>query len=154
MAARLYRSRTDRMLGGVCGGLGQYLGIDSTLIRIFFALLAIAKGVSALAYLVLWLIVPPEDVAEGTTTEQTIRSSADEIAERARALGDEVREIARGPHAQAGTIAGAGLIVVGAVLLLQGLQLSWLWWFDLDVLWPLLVVLAGVLVLLRRPRGD
>ncbi|OQY30475.1 MAG: hypothetical protein B6243_10405 [Anaerolineaceae bacterium 4572_5.2] len=52
---RLYRSRLDRMLGGVCGGLGEFFGIDSTLIRIAFAL----SGAFWL-YLILLIIVPEE----------------------------------------------------------------------------------------------
>ena len=97
MTTKLYRSEIDKMLGGVCGGLGRYLGIDPTIVRLFFVLLTVANGVGVFIYFVLWLIVPGEDQAEGTTVEETIRASADEIAERARALGDEVRVAAQGP---------------------------------------------------------
>jgi phage shock protein C len=56
---RLYRSRTDKMFAGVCGGLGQYLGMDPTLIRLIFALLAvIGVGSSIIVYLILMLVVP------------------------------------------------------------------------------------------------
>ncbi len=57
---KLYRSRTDRMLGGVCGGLGEYLAIDSTLIRILFIVLAFAGGPGLIAYLIMLFIVPEE----------------------------------------------------------------------------------------------
>ena len=61
---RLYRSRDDRMLAGVCGGLGVYLGIDPTIIRILFVLAAIAGvGGGLLVYLVLALVVPEEPLA-------------------------------------------------------------------------------------------
>ncbi len=55
---KLYRSSTDRMLAGVCGGLGEYLGIDPTLVRLAVALMAIFGGHGLLFYLILWLIVP------------------------------------------------------------------------------------------------
>ena len=56
---KLYRSRTDKMFAGVCGGLGQYLGMDPTLIRLIFALLAvIGVGSSIVVYLILMLVVP------------------------------------------------------------------------------------------------
>jgi len=61
MARRLYRSRTDKMLGGVCGGLGELLDIDPTIIRVVFVLLTIWGGSGALVYLVVWLIAPYKD---------------------------------------------------------------------------------------------
>jgi phage shock protein C len=56
----LYRSRDDRMLAGVCGGLGDYFGVDPTLVRLLFVLLALFTGVGVLAYIVLWIVVPEE----------------------------------------------------------------------------------------------
>lgn len=60
---RLYRSRKDRMIGGVCGGLGAYLDIDPTVIRLLFVLLAFAGGPGLLAYLVMLILVPEEPLA-------------------------------------------------------------------------------------------
>lgn len=57
---RLYRSRDDRMIGGVCGGLADYLNVDPTLIRLLLVLLAFAGGPGIVAYLILWIIVPLE----------------------------------------------------------------------------------------------
>lgn len=59
MAKKLYRSRNDRIISGVCGGLGQYLDTDPTLLRIGAALLAVwSFGTAILAYLALAIIVP------------------------------------------------------------------------------------------------
>ena len=59
---KLYRSESDRMLGGVCGGLGDYLDVDSTLVRIIFVALALMGGPGILMYLILLLVVPSEAV--------------------------------------------------------------------------------------------
>lgn len=61
MARRLYRSKTEKMLGGVCGGLGELLDIDPTIVRLVFVLLALWGGSGILIYLVLWLIAPYKD---------------------------------------------------------------------------------------------
>jgi phage shock protein PspC (stress-responsive transcriptional regulator) len=61
MARRLYRSRTEKMLGGVCGGLGELLDIDPTIVRLVFVLLTIWGGAGALIYVILWLIAPYQD---------------------------------------------------------------------------------------------
>jgi phage shock protein C len=56
---QLRRSRTNRRLAGVCGGLGDYFGIDPTLVRIIFVLLGLPGGAPGIVlYLILWLIMP------------------------------------------------------------------------------------------------
>jgi phage shock protein C len=57
---RLFRSRTDVMLGGVCGGLAKYLNVDPTVIRLVFVLLLFIGGGGFWIYLVLWFITPVE----------------------------------------------------------------------------------------------
>jgi phage shock protein C len=57
---KLYRSRTDRKVAGVCGGLAQYFGVDATAIRVLFVALAVMGGSGLIIYLVMWAIVPPE----------------------------------------------------------------------------------------------
>jgi phage shock protein C len=55
---RLYRSGKERILGGVCGGLAEYLGVDPTIVRLVWVLFVMAGGSGALFYLVAWLIIP------------------------------------------------------------------------------------------------
>ena len=57
---KLYRSKTDRKLAGVCGGLAQYFNLDATLIRVLFVLLAVLGGSGLVLYLAMWIIVPKE----------------------------------------------------------------------------------------------
>lgn len=57
---KLYRSQQDRLIAGVCGGLGEYFNTDSNLIRIIFAIAVLAAGLGAIIYIVMALIVPEE----------------------------------------------------------------------------------------------
>ena len=57
---RLTRSRTDRWIGGVCGGIGNYFSTDPTVIRVIFILAGLIMGGGLLIYLILWLIIPLE----------------------------------------------------------------------------------------------
>ncbi len=57
-AKKLYLSNKDKKIAGVCGGVAQYLGIDPTIVRLVWLLLAFAGGFGILAYLVAWIIVP------------------------------------------------------------------------------------------------
>ena len=55
---RLYRSKEDRWIGGVCGGIGEYFGIDPIIIRLLFLLAFLGWGAGLLIYLLMWIIVP------------------------------------------------------------------------------------------------
>lgn len=59
MNRKLYRSNTDKMLCGVCGGIGEYLNIDPTLVRLLWALLA-CSGTGIIAYLIAAVIIPQQ----------------------------------------------------------------------------------------------
>lgn len=63
---KLYRSQSERMFAGVCGGLGQYIGIDPTVVRVIFAALTVFGGSGLLLYIILMLIVPLEPSAGPT----------------------------------------------------------------------------------------
>ena len=61
MEKTLRRSRTDKMVAGICGGLGKYFGLDSTILRLVFVVLLIFAGTGLLAYLIMWLVIPYEN---------------------------------------------------------------------------------------------
>jgi phage shock protein C len=59
MKKKLYRSRTDKKIAGICGGLGDYFGIDATIIRVIFVLLLIPGGFPGfIPYVILWIVIP------------------------------------------------------------------------------------------------
>lgn len=126
---RLYRSRQERMIAGVAGGLAQYLDVDPALVRLGFVLLTLASGVGLLAYVILWIVVPerPEGMPELPITGGGMR--------------------ARGRETM-----GFILIALGLVLLASTLGLFR--WADWGRLWPLLLVGIGLLLLLQRSRGT
>jgi len=59
MSKRLYRSNKDRMLGGVCGGLGEYFDVDPTIVRLIAVVFALT-GAGVLAYIIAWIIIPEQ----------------------------------------------------------------------------------------------
>lgn len=58
---KLYRSRQDRQIAGVCGGLGEYFNVDPTIIRLLFVLFTFLGGPGLIVYIVLAMVVPEED---------------------------------------------------------------------------------------------
>lgn len=55
---RLYRSRTDRKIAGVCGGIAEYLDIDPTVVRLILLIAMICGGVGLAAYIIAWIVMP------------------------------------------------------------------------------------------------
>ncbi len=68
---RLYRSRKERILGGVCGGLGEYFDVDPGIVRLAWVIVTLLSlGIGIIAYLIAWIIIPesPEESMQQTTT--------------------------------------------------------------------------------------
>ena len=162
---RLYKSRTDKMVFGVCGGLADYFNVDPVLVRIAFVVLTVAGGSGILLYLILAILMPQQEtsaVAPGDIVRENLQSITAEAAEAGRrgvetvsgALG---RETARPPETavpdeRRNTLAVI-LIGVGVLLLLANLGLFS--WFDWDTFWPVLLILLGVAVIVGRfGRGS
>jgi phage shock protein PspC (stress-responsive transcriptional regulator) len=135
MRPRLYRSRRDYWIAGVCGGLGRYFGVDSNPIRLGFVVLAAWNGLGVLLYLVTVLIVPeepPEEVVPGV---------------------DPMRESLPGrlPGSHEGRrtrMLGWLLILGGAYLLMRNLHLFVP--IIQDQVFPVLLILGGLVLLLMR----
>lgn len=136
------RSRTDVIIGGVCAGLGNYLGLDPILVRIFFVLLAIVGGSGVLVYLILWVIMPREDQV----------APQGDLGERMGGIRDEMVASASHPNNKAGLYIGIGLVGLGLFYLLRTLDVSWLVWLQDKYMLPGLLVVGGAALLYRAFR--
>lgn len=58
MDRKIYLSNTNKKIGGVCGGLGEYFGIDPTIVRILWVLAVFLEGIGLLAYFIAWIVMP------------------------------------------------------------------------------------------------
>jgi phage shock protein C len=79
---RLYRSKKDRMLGGVCGGLGQYFHLDPTLVRVIFIIFGLIFLLpfpfAVVIYLLMWLLIPIEPAEAPAPASEVIDTTAKE----------------------------------------------------------------------------
>jgi len=151
MEKRLYRSRSDRMVSGVCGGLARYFDMDPVIIRIIFVLLIFANGAGILAYIVLAIVVPQEG-SKTAEPKETVRENVEEMKETASELGNEIRSTFSGEDkTEAGNhrrrqMIGIAVIALGIVILLGTLNLFW--WFRWYYLWPVVLIAIGLLIVL------
>lgn len=129
MTRRLERRTGDAVIGGVCAGLGDHLGVNPVLVRLVFVALAVAGGAGLLLYALCWAIIP----------EAPGRAAGEPAVTRHGSRA--------GPRPALGMI----LIAVGCLLLLEKLlpfDAADLWRF-----WPLVLVAAGIWILFRPPHG-
>ena len=118
----LRRSPTDKVIAGVCGGLGRYLGIDPVLLRIAFVVLAVAGGGGIPLYVIAWIAIPEEKEGEAVGLETPRPDAA----------------------ATARLVIGGTLIAVGTILLLDLSIPRFGKYF-----WPLALIAVGVGVIVQ-----
>lgn len=87
---RLYRSRSNRVVAGVAGGLGEAFNIDPVIVRLVFVVLGLMNGFGVLLYLAMWLLVPNENSTVVDAREQ-VRESVGEMQTAAESLVQRVR---------------------------------------------------------------
>ncbi len=138
----LTRSDTDRMIAGVCGGIAAYLGIDSVLVRLLFVLLALASGIGVFIYIILWIVMPSDNLEDHIK----VGGTPDDLGVKGQSDSDDGRKLD-----QSSTI-GVLLIVFGAFFLLK--QIGLFAWFGSIPFWVLVVVCAGIYFLVRHKRNQ
>ena len=140
MTKRLYRSSRSKILGGVCGGLGDYFDIDPTLIRLFAVLaLFFSDGAVFVAYIVAWIIMPlrlpgaePSQPSEAPSGPQAAAAGVDDPMWHS-------------------FLPGVILIALGGLLLLR----QYFYWWNLGDFWPVVLILLGVgLIVFKGTRRN
>jgi phage shock protein PspC (stress-responsive transcriptional regulator) len=159
MKKKLYRSRTDRMIWGVCGGLAEYFDIDPTLIRIIFVVLIFANGLSILAYIILAIVVPLEG-SKAAEPKEVVKENVAEMRDTATELGHEIRSTLAGEETKPEeasklshrrrNLLGITLVVLGIIFLMGSLNLFV--WFKWSLLWPLILVVIGLIIIFGARR--
>ncbi len=148
---RLTRSRAQRMLFGVAGGIARWLGVDPALVRIAFIALAFVNGVGVIAYAVLAVVLAADDAptdAEGRDEDPpTTKLAAPPYGPAPAPSPEEDRDAAR-REARARQGLGAGVALVGLWLL--GRQLGLLPDLQWSVVAPLALIVVGLLLLAGR----
>ena len=153
---RLYRSKSDRMFAGVCGGLAKYFSVDSTLVRLVFVLMFFLGGVGVLLYFILWIIMPEEDRLTASPQE-TVQANVQDMANTAREAGNNLGQAVGSSSADAAQTAGRqGPIIFGIILVALGglFLLQNLLHINFGQLWPVILIVIGLAILLSALRRQ
>jgi phage shock protein C len=126
---KLYRSQTDRMLAGVCGGIAEYLQIDSTLIRLLMLTSVFIGGVGLIIYLSAIILVPNHPEQELVEEEKT----------------DFDHKI---------IILGFIIVTIGFLLIFKGFPLVKIWYFFWQYAWGLFLIIGGIYLLFYKKSNS
>jgi phage shock protein C len=151
----LHRSSTNRIVFGVCGGLGEYFDVDPILFRIVFILLIFGAGSGVIIYLLLALLMP-KDVSS-VTVENKIDPTVD-VKNRIHELAAELKSLKRSNKGQRRGVVrlllGLIILVIGLGILSQDLNLFPGFYFNMSLFfryfWPILVILIGLSILSKE----
>jgi phage shock protein C len=145
----LFRSRTDRVFGGVAGGIARSLNADPAIIRIIFAILIIFGGGGLLLYLILWIAIPEEPFQY---YQESAATGEPKPVEDDAAHETPVAPVIYPPRRNNGAlIVGLILISIGALFLIDRLlpQIH----FRLHDFWPVVIVIAGLALIFSSFSG-
>jgi phage shock protein C len=137
---KLIRSQTNKILAGVCGGLGEYLGIDPTVIRVLFILLTLTGGAGIIIYIILVFVMPIDSVAPAHT--EATHPAGSTHAHHVTPRSSERR-----------MLFGLLLIVIGILLFLREVFPRYI---DIEPyqVWAIIIILIGLYLLLRPTRKS
>jgi len=146
MKNKLYRSKKDCVIGGVCGGIAEYFDVDPTLIRLLAVLVFFLGGSGIIAYIIGWIIIPqnPNGNAEGNSenkeeTKGKIKKAEENLLEeKSKGNSERNRNI----------ILGIILIIVGLVFMGTTL-FPWITWIAWGTFWPVIIIVVGLVIMIR-----
>jgi len=149
----LTRSKTDKIIAGVCGGLGEYFNVDPVIVRLIFVVITMLGGAGVLAYIVMWIIVPEagqksyaETIKKDINEKKKDKNGKSETGEK---ITKEVKEAVAKRKNDGPYIIGAILILLGMIFLAQ----NFFSFINFAKLWPLILVVVGLGILLSSAEG-
>ncbi len=140
---RLYRSKQDKMIAGVCGGIGEYFQVDPVWVRLIAVLLVIANGIGILLYIAGWIIIP-ENPKQKDTKKTKVEDVADQVVKHAK--DKKTHKVVKEKKGRNSFLLGLILVIIGASFLLN----NFVSWFSFKYVWPILIILLGLHILFGR----
>jgi phage shock protein C len=146
MYKKLYRSVTDKMLAGVCGGLAEYFAVDPVIVRLVFVLAVIfGAGSGILAYIILWVIVPQRPFFITPFNQEQPKSESTESKDEKKSENVQFDMNAFNNKSNTSIYAGAFLIFLGGIFLLDNFVPR----FHFGDFWPLILIGIGLAIIMN-----
>lgn len=141
---RLYRSRTDRIISGVCGGIAKMLGIDPVIIRVLWVVLMFTFGFGILAYIIAWVIIPTEPL-DVTDSQSNISKEGRVNIFETGTQPDQNIQVTKNMT----LIVGIAILILGLITLGTSLFGVTGWFIGMisKIFWPSILIVAGAVII-------
>ena len=152
--SRLYRSYNNSVIGGVCGGLGDYLNTDPILFRVLFVVAFLVGGTGLLAYIILWIVIPIEEIPNISSNNPYGESSnsinMEEEKNNNEIQTDNMEEEKKQSKNDGNLWGGLILITLGAIFLIDRFVPR----IDFGDLWPLILIVVGLILISKNYQSP
>jgi len=151
---KLYRSKTDRLIGGVCGGFAQFFHIHALFVRLLWIAAiaaiwlvpAIPRGIGIIAYLICWVVIP-ENPAQQHKTDVPIKKS---VHSKIKSTAKDIEDNVKRAEFDGIFIVASLFILVGIYFLLE--NIFGFGWIDLKKIWPLVILFVGLKMIMTKDK--
>lgn len=146
MTKRLYRSQKTKVIGGVAGGLADYLNMDPVLVRVIFVIISLFSGTGLILYIILWIVVPQEasdNNADTSDENGNIEFNNEDSSNK--------------PGTSANETAGSGRVITGLVLIGIGIIFlveRYIPHFDFSDILPIIFVIIGIALIINSAKTN
>lgn len=147
---RLYRSRKNRIIGGVAGGLAEYFQVDVVIIRLLWVVAAFLGGGGVLAYIIAWIVIPEENPFVTGESGRGAFAPPEKQSDGTAVFHGEDFASTEGNRSSSKRQRSAGLLLIGLGIIFLARELigPFIYYF-----WPLLIIAAGIFLLMRSVKG-
>jgi len=151
---KLYRSKEDRVIAGVCGGLGDYFKVDPIFVRLIFIFLALLDGLGVLFYVIFIFVIPKQ--GEGSIdmkqTKEKIEEFGKDVTAHAKDVVNKVEKESKGWMQDKRKVVGVMIVLVGLFALLN--KFLFVGWFQWDIFWRVALIIVGLYIVIKSTKKD
>ena len=143
---KLYRSSTNKFIGGVCGGLGDYFNIDPIIFRLIFAVLFFAAGGGFIIYIIMWIFTPIDNNENDSDNKQQY----DNQSKAKYNYSDDNADIIDDNKIDKKQKATTGEVIGGIIIIIIGTLFLFKNYFHINfnIIWPIILIIIGIMLML------
>ncbi|HCL89754.1 MAG TPA: stress-responsive transcriptional regulator [Candidatus Atribacteria bacterium] len=154
MKNKLYRSKKDCVIGGVCGGIAEYFDVDPTLVRLLAILIFFFGGSGIIAYIIGWIIIPRNpngNTEDNSENKGEIEGKSKKGADKADKKAEEnlSEERSKGNSERNKNIILGIILIIAGLIFMGSTLFPWITWIAWGTFWPVIIIVVGLVIIIR-----
>jgi len=154
MKKKLYRSKKDCVIGGVCGGIAEYFDIDSTLVRLLAIAIFFLGGSGIIAYIIGWIIIPQNpngNTEDNSENKGEIKGKIKKGTDKANKKVEEnlSEERSKGNSERNRNIILGVIFIIAGLVFMGSTFFPWITWIAWGTFWPVIIIVIGLVIMIR-----